>query len=62
MTVVVALARPRKRPPSGVYPAGGGDPSARDPLLRIPGLRDERCDCFVGASLTSRPTYTWRVR
>src|SRR4249920_2686939 len=43
---------PRRR---GGWPRPGSAPAA-------PGFADEpQRDCFVGASLTAKPTYTWRV-
>jgi hypothetical protein len=33
----------------------------RNPFLRIPVLRKDQRDCFVGASLTAAPAYAWQV-
>jgi hypothetical protein len=41
--------------------AAGGVARGRDPRLRLPALRREERDCFVGASLTAKPSCSWSV-
>ena len=41
-------------PPQAGIPAAGIAPAD-------PGFADKQRDCFVGVSLTAKPSYTWRV-